>query len=110
MQDREHFRAWATQEGQPPIQLSFPIPEIVKLAEQSLGELLRRVGKVFIEEVLEAEAEKIAGPRSKVDQERHAYRWGTEQGYCVIDGQCSGSVGNGEGVPHCQTASEKQVS
>jgi transposase-like protein len=59
----------------------------VKLAEQSLGELLRRVGKMFIEEVLEAEAEKIAGPRSKADQERHAYRWGTEQGYCVIDGQ-----------------------
>lgn len=83
----DQFRSWATQEGQAPIQLSFAIPEIVKLAEQSLGDLLRKVGKVFIEGVLEAEAEQLAGPRSKADQERQAYRWGTEQGYCVIDGQ-----------------------
>ena len=81
------FREWATQEKQEPIQLIFPTPEIVRLAEQSLGELLRHVGKMFIEGVLEAEAEQIAGPRSKADQQRQAYRWGSEQGYCVIDGQ-----------------------
>lgn len=81
------FRAWATGDGQEPIQLSFATPDIVKLAEQSLGDLLRHVGKMFIEGVLEAEAEQIAGPRSKADQQREAYRWGSEQGYCVIDGQ-----------------------
>jgi transposase-like protein len=81
------FRAWATQNGQEPIQLSFPTPDIVKLAEQSLGELVRRVGKMFIEGVLEAEAEEIVGPRSKADQQRRAYRWGSEQGYCIVDGQ-----------------------
>jgi putative transposase len=81
------FRAWATDNEQAPIQLSFATPDIVKLAEQSLGDLLRHVGKMFIEGVLEAEAEQIAGPRSKADDQRKAYRWGSEQGYCVIDGQ-----------------------
>jgi putative transposase len=52
-----------------------------------LGDLVRHVGKMFIEGVLEAEADQIVGPRSKADQQRQAYRWGTEKGYCVIDGQ-----------------------
>jgi putative transposase len=81
------FRDWATSNEHQPVQLSFPTPEIVKLAEQGLGELLRRVGKMFIEGVLEAEAEQIVGPRSKSTPDRKAYRWGKEQGYCIIDGQ-----------------------
>lgn len=81
------FRKWATENEQEPIQLSFPTPDIVKLAEQSLGDLVRHVGKMFIEGVMSAEAEQIVGPRSKADDKRKAYRWGIEQGYCVIDGQ-----------------------
>jgi len=82
----KQFQSWASQSGEP-IQLHFPTPDIVKLAEQGLGELVRRLGKMFIEEVLEAEAGQIAGPRSKRSKKRGAYRWGSEQGYCVIDGQ-----------------------
>lgn len=81
------FQDWASSQGGQPIQLSFAVPDMVKLAEQGLGELVRQVGRMFIEEVLEAEATQIAGPRSKADQNRTAYRWGNEQGYCVIDGQ-----------------------
>ena len=80
------FRDWAAQ-GAGPIQLQFPAPDIVRLAEQGLGELLRQLGKMFIEEVLEAEAGQIVGERSKPAADRQAYRWGSEQGYCVIDGQ-----------------------
>ena len=36
---------------------------------------------------MEAEVEQIVGRRSKRNQERGAYRWGTEAGFCVIDGQ-----------------------
>ena len=82
----EKFQAWAA-ENQNPIQLSFPTPNIVQLAQQGLGDLLRRVGQLFIENVLEAEATQLAGPRSQPDPQREAYRWGSEQGYCVIDGQ-----------------------
>lgn len=82
----EQFRQWA-QGNEQPVQLSFPTPEMAALAEQGLGELLRKVGKLFIETVMEAEAEQLAGPRSQPDAQRQAYRWGTEEGYCVIDGQ-----------------------
>jgi len=37
-----------------PIQLTFPLTEIAELAQTSLGDLLRGVGKVFIETVMEA--------------------------------------------------------
>jgi len=82
----EQFQDWAKQ-SQRPIQLMFPILEMIELAKQGLGELVRHLGKMFIEEVLEVETEHLAGPRSKPTEEREAYRWGREQGYCVIDGQ-----------------------
>ena len=82
----DQFREWAQASGQA-VQFTFPTPDMVQLAEQGLGELLRKVGKLFIESVMEAEAEQIVGPRSKPDPKRQAYRWGSEEGYCVIDGQ-----------------------
>lgn len=82
----ERFRQWA-QSSEQAVQMSFPNPEIVALAEQGLGELLRKVGQLFVETVMENEAEQLAGPRSKPDPKRQAYRWGSEEGYCVIDGQ-----------------------
>jgi putative transposase len=70
-----------------PVQIALPMAEVLSCLEQGLGELVRKVGRLFIESVLEAEAEQIAGPRSCRRQERHAYRWGSEQGYCMVDGQ-----------------------
>jgi len=52
-----------------------------------LGELVRKVGRMFIESVLESEVEQMAGPRSCRTATRQAYRWGVEQGSCFIDGQ-----------------------
>ena len=82
----DQFQEWANGDVDP-IQLSLPSADMLKLAQQSLGELLRHVGKIFVENVLEAEVEHVAGKRSKPDQQREAYRWGTERGYVVIDGQ-----------------------
>jgi len=82
----QEFQDWAKQSHRP-IQLIFPILEMIELAKQGLGDLVRHLGKMFIEEVLEVETEHLAGPRSKPSEERDAYRWGREQGYCVIDGQ-----------------------
>ena len=72
---------------EPPVQIALPMAEVLSCIEQGLGELVRKVGRLFIESVLETEAEQIAGPRSCRTQERHAYRWGSEQGYCIVDGQ-----------------------
>jgi hypothetical protein len=75
----DQFQEWAKGEVDP-IQLSLPSAELLKLAQQGLGELLRQVGKMFVENVLEAEVEQVAGERSKPDPQREAYRWGTERG------------------------------
>lgn len=82
----DQFQEWANGDVDP-IQLSLPTADMLKLAQQSLGELLRHVGKMFVENVLEAEVEQVAGQRSQPDANREAYRWGTERGYVVIDGQ-----------------------
>ncbi len=82
----EQFKGWA-QNHETPIQLTFPTADIAELAQQSLGDLLRAVGKVFIESVMDSEVEQLVGKRSQRKAERQAYRWGTESGFCVIDGQ-----------------------
>ena len=69
------------------VQICMPMAEVLTSLEQGLGELVRKVGRIFIESVLESEVEQIAGPRSCRSQTRRAYRWGVEQGSCVIDGQ-----------------------
>jgi putative transposase len=82
----ENFRKWALSTPTP-IQLTFPLTEVAELAQTSLGDLLRGVGKLFIETVMETEVEQIAGKRSAPDPNRSVYRWGTEDGFCLIDGQ-----------------------
>jgi transposase-like protein len=82
----ERFQRWAEQ-NPVPIQLMFPTAGIAELAQQSLGDLLRSVGKVFIETVMENEVIGLVGARSQPNAERSAYRWGTESGFCIIDGQ-----------------------
>jgi putative transposase len=82
----ERFEQWA-KSNPIPIQLTFPTSGIAELAQHSLGDLLRAVGKIFIENVMESEVRELAGARSERDGDRNAYRWGKEAGYCVIDGQ-----------------------
>jgi putative transposase len=82
----ERFRKFALA-NPTPIQLTFPLTEIAELAQTSLGDLLRGVGKMFIETVMETEVEYLAGKRSQPNVQRTAFRWGSEKGYCIIDGQ-----------------------
>lgn len=82
----ERFCDWAAN-NQFPVQLHIPSAEIAELAGASLGDLLRTIGKLFIETVMEAEVEHMVGERSKPNAERSAYRWGREAGFCIIDGQ-----------------------
>ncbi len=82
----ERFEQWAA-ENQVPIQLTFSTAEMAELAHASLGDLLRAVGKTFIETVMDAEVEQVVGKRCKANPDRGAYRWGTESGFCLIDGQ-----------------------
>lgn len=80
------FQDWAAT-NRKPIQLTFPTQSLAELSQRSLGDLLRSVGKLFIETVMESEVEQVVGQRSQPNQNRGAYRWGSETGFCVIDGQ-----------------------
>lgn len=82
----EQFEQWA-KSNPVPIQLTIPTAGIAELAQHSLGDLLRSVGKMFIETVMESEVQELVGVRSQPNGERGAYRWGSEAGFCVIDGQ-----------------------
>ena len=82
----DRYQIWAASNGKP-IQLSFATADIAALTQQSLGELLRTVGKLFLATVMEDEVEQLVGKRSKRSEQRQAYRWGKESGYCIIDGQ-----------------------
>ncbi len=82
----ERFRSWAAA-NEEPLQLVLPTIEIAELAQARLGDLLRSVGKMFIETVMETEVEQLVGKRSQPNEARSAYRWGSESGYCIIDGQ-----------------------
>jgi transposase-like protein len=82
----EGFRSWA-KENEEPVQLTFATADVVELAQQGLGDLLRQVGRQFIDAVMEAEVEQLVGSRWKPNGERAAYRWGSEEGFCIIDSQ-----------------------
>src|ERR1700742_2804005 len=85
-QAAEKFKSWAA-ENKVPLQFTFQTADIAELAKSSLGDLLRSVGKIFIATVMEAEVAELVGQKSKPDESRQAYRWGTESGYCIVDGQ-----------------------
>lgn len=82
----ERFEAWA-KNNPIPIQLTFPTAGIIELAQHSLGDLLRSVGRTFFAAVMESEVKDLAGARSQPNADREAYRWGHEAGFCIIDGQ-----------------------
>ena len=67
----EKFRKFALA-SPTPIQLTFPLAEIAELAQTSVGDLLRAVGKSFIESVMEAEVEEVVGKRSQPNAARRS--------------------------------------
>lgn len=68
------------------VQLILPIPDVVEWAQQGMNKLLVSVMRELITSVMEEEVRSLAGRRHQRDG-GEVYRWGTEQGYCIIDGQ-----------------------
>jgi putative transposase len=71
----------------PNIQMVLPLAEIVGLLQEGVGHLLRETGLALMQEVMEEEVRQLAGERHQQHEERRAHRWGSEDGYCVVDGQ-----------------------
>ena len=82
----QQFRRIAT-ENNPNIQMILPLADIVGLLQEGVGNLLRQTGLALMQLVMEEEVKSLAGERHQQHEGRRAHRWGTEQGYCVVDGQ-----------------------
>ena len=89
----EKFRKFALA-NPTPIQLTFPLTEIAELAQASLGDLLRGVGKMFIETVMETEVEHVAGKRSQPNPQRTAFRGGAKKDTASSTGSAYRSSGH----------------
>jgi putative transposase len=82
----QQFRRLATEEN-PNIQMTLPLADIVGLLQEGVGHLLREAGLSLMSLVMEEEVRHLAGDRHEQREGRLAYRWGKEDGYCVVDGQ-----------------------
>jgi transposase-like protein len=80
------FRRMAA-EANPAIQMMLPMADIAGMLQQGVGNLMRQAGLLLMQQVMEEEVRQLAGERHEQHEGRKAHRWGTEQGYGVIDGQ-----------------------
>lgn len=63
---------------------SLDLQEIVRMGLQGF---MMEVGMIAVKQVMEAEVEKLAGPRYGRDPENDKNRWGTQQGLVYVNGQ-----------------------
>ena len=82
----QQFRRIANEQN-PNIQMELPLADIVGLLQEGVGNLLREAGLALMQNVMEEEVRQLAGERHQQHEGRRAHRWGTEAGYCVVDGQ-----------------------
>ena len=60
----EHFQKWAA-ENRTPLQLRFETTEMAELSKASLGDLLRTIGKLFIEKVRRPKSSNWSAGRAR---------------------------------------------
>jgi transposase-like protein len=82
----QRVRQWA-EEKNPAVQLVLPMVEILTLAKQGAGELIRQTGLQLILLAMTQEMESLTGARYERSPGRQARRWSREDGFVVVDGQ-----------------------
>ena len=82
----QRVRQWA-EEKNPTVQLMLPMIEILALAKQGAGELVREAGLRVILLAIQQEADAMTGARHEHGPDRQALRWSREDGFVVVDGQ-----------------------
>src|SRR5689334_18177495 len=61
--------------------------DIAHLLQDGVGQLVRQAGLQLMHLVMEEEVKSLAGERHQQHEGRKVHRWGSEDGYCVVDGQ-----------------------
>lgn len=71
----------------PVMQLALPMKQVVGWLQEGVGELPRQAGTQLRQLVMEEEVQRLVGDKHRPDSARQSCRWGSESGYCLIDGQ-----------------------
>lgn len=74
-------------ESERELQLALPLKQVAAGLQEGVGELMRRAGLELMQLVMEDEVRQLAGERCRRRQDDEAYRWGSERGFLVVDGQ-----------------------
>jgi hypothetical protein len=82
----QRVRQWA-EEKNPAVQLMLPMIEILALAKQGAGALVREAGLRVILLAIQQEADALTGALHQHGPDRQALRWSREDGFVVVDGQ-----------------------
>jgi transposase-like protein len=82
----QQFRKMAAQDGQA-IQLVIPLKEIVELIPGGLMNVALRAFIPVVQQMMGCEVSELVGPKNRAAPERVNFRWGSEPGYCVLNGQ-----------------------
>ena len=82
----QEFKQRANKEN-PPIQMVFPLAEVIGQLQQGIKQFLGMLLREAMQETMEQEVRFLVGERNQPQADRQAYRWGTERGYCVVQGQ-----------------------
>src|SRR5260370_12722767 len=82
----QRVRQWA-EEKNPAVQLMLPMIEILALAKQGAGALVREAGLRVILLAIQQEADALTGALHQHGPDRQALRWSRADGFVVVDGQ-----------------------
>lgn len=82
----QEFRQLAKQ-GDQAVQLVFPLREVVELIQMGLMNLAISAFTQLAEQMMDCEVTALVGPKSQANPARDRVRWGSEPGYCVVNGQ-----------------------
>lgn len=82
----QQFRQLASQEDQT-VQLVLPLQEVVQLIQRGLMYLATSAFTQVAEQVMDCEVTALVGPKNQANAARSKVRWGSEPGYCVLNGQ-----------------------
>ena len=73
--------------GDQAVQLIIPLKQIVAQAYRGLTDLMVTTFTQVVEAMMDCEVTALVGPKHLTDPERERVRWGSQPGYCVVNGQ-----------------------
>lgn len=82
----QRFQA-AAQKSRQEIQFALPLPEVVAVIGHGLMQLALLAFTQLAEQVMNWEVKELVGDKHAPQRGSRLRRWGTQKGYCVVNGQ-----------------------